>query len=247
MGEFKKLYRNKKWFEFAENVKIRDSFKCVRCGRGKYEVVLQVHHQFYIKDLKPWEYSLSDCITLCRGCHAEEHSKVEPRRGWTLISMNDLGDLIGTCEREGCEAEIRYEYEAYHPKCGYRVVGSSCIEFLTKEYKDISLEILKLYKNISNFVHKSVWVEKVVDNKSYYVESKYKHHRISIYKKNNIFYYQIGIKRKGLRRYDWKKEQVMEGKNINQVKELAYIATKGLTSNNNEEINTLREIYIKLR
>lgn len=34
---------------------------------------LNIHHQYYIKGLKPWEYDNESLITLCQDCHMKEH------------------------------------------------------------------------------------------------------------------------------------------------------------------------------
>jgi hypothetical protein len=144
MQDFKKSYRNANWYSFSEKIRARDNYQCLKCQKTKAEVTLQVHHKLYVCGLQPWEYALSDCLTLCKGCHAEEHSLIEPRRGWTLIGIDDLGGLYGVCERNGCGKEIRYEHYIYHPDWGYKTVGSSCIEYLTEEDKILSAEIITI-------------------------------------------------------------------------------------------------------
>lgn len=150
MKQKRRAYYNEKWFEFSETVQRRDGYKCLKCGRKKGDVVLQTHHKQYKRGIEVWEYPLSDCITLCKGCHAEQHGITEPTDGWTLISIDDLGGLYGTCEKKGCGTDIRYEHLIYHPNCGYKVVGSSCVEFLTREDQYLSQEVLKVFKKICN-------------------------------------------------------------------------------------------------
>lgn len=180
----KKLYRRNEWFEFAHKVLERDGYKCLKCHRSPPEVVLQVHHERYIRGKAPWEYALSDCSTLCKGCHAREHGHIEPDSGWVLLSIDDLGDLIGTCERAGCGKDIRYEHLTYHPQAGYKVVGSTCIEHLTRQDIDLSSDILKNYKNISKFVHDSDWYRGWTKNGKPYIETKHGHDLIRIYGKD---------------------------------------------------------------
>lgn len=86
MKKPRKLYINEKWYEFSGKVKQRDEYKCLQCGRREPEVILQVHHEIYVKGKAPWEYPLSDCRTLCKGCHAREHKLIEPDKGWTGYS-----------------------------------------------------------------------------------------------------------------------------------------------------------------
>jgi hypothetical protein len=67
-----------------------------------------------------------------------------------------LGALDGICERKNCGTGIRYEHIIYHPNWGYKIVGSTCIDHLTQEDKLLSSDILKMYKQISKFVSKSI-------------------------------------------------------------------------------------------
>ena len=155
----RKVYVNEKWLEFSNRVKWRDECKCLQCGRGEPEVVLQVHHVVYLEGKPPWEYALSDCRTLCKGCHARAHNLVEPARGWTLVAIEDLGGLDGVCERRGCGKEIRYAHITYHPAWGYKTVGSTCIEHLTRQDRLLSGNLVKIYKNISAHLHATAWME----------------------------------------------------------------------------------------
>ena len=156
MDNYKKQYRNRNWLEFSEKIKNRDEYKCGKCGRTG--IVLQVHHLNYKTNLKIWEYPLSDCITLCKSCHAVEHGIIEPNSGWTLISITDNEDYgSSTCERRNCNHPIRHEYEVYHPKFGYMIVGSSCVDFLTEDDKIINSYITKINNGIRRFTKKSEW------------------------------------------------------------------------------------------
>jgi len=243
MKKTKNLYTNEKWFDFSSKVKTRDGYSCLQCGRTKNEVVLQVHHENYIEGRAPWEYPLSDCRTLCKGCHARTHNLIEPNRGWFLISIDDLGSPDGICERNNCGNEIRYTYLTYHPNWGYMTVGSTCIEHLTQEDQLLSSDIIRHYENISKFVRKTEWKRGITKNLKKFISCTYKHHIIRIYGNDPNFAFQLAIKEKGIRRYDFGKSINLTNKNLNQVKELAYIALKGTICENKEEKKMLRKIY----
>ena len=70
MNERRKLYYNKKWYEYSESIIKRDNFQCRQSG--KYPDVILRTHIKYKQGLKPWEYPEKDCLTLCKGCHAAE-------------------------------------------------------------------------------------------------------------------------------------------------------------------------------
>ncbi|MBK8968614.1 MAG: HNH endonuclease [Lewinellaceae bacterium] len=243
----RKPYRNENWFAFSERVKTRDKYQCLKCGRTERESILQVHHKIYKLGLQAWEYALSDCITLCKGCHAEKHKKVEPQKGWTLISVDDLGGLDGTCEKIGCGNEIRYEHEIYHPDWGYKTVGSTCVEYLTQEDKWLSQEIIKIYKNISKFVHGSIWEIGFTKSDKEFIGTRYKHHQIRIYGNDKNYSFQIAVKETGEKWFDWKKPIFTKNKTLIEVKEMAYIVLKGTIANRESEKNILRNIYKQMQ
>ena len=123
-------YRNAEWLEFRAEVIAIDGGCCRRCGRTEADgVVLQVHHIQYHKGTPIWEYPLKDCLTVCKGCHAEEHGLIRPRSGWHLVCQEDLGDLIGTCEK--CGTSIRHVFHIDHPNWEGMTVGTFCCDDLT--------------------------------------------------------------------------------------------------------------------
>ncbi|TVV44875.1 HNH endonuclease [Thalassolituus sp. C2-1] len=247
MPKQKNLYRNDRWFEFSQRVKLRDNNKCLICHRSPPDVVLQVHHELYIPNKQPWEYALSDCSTLCKGCHAREHGLIEPNSGWFLISIDDLGDLVGTCERENCGNDIRYEHLTYHPQWGYKKLGSTCIEHLTKKDKNLSGKVLACYRNISSFVHSSHWYKGKTKSDKPYIGAKHSHDLIRIYGNEGNYAFQIAIKEKGRKFHHFKDIVRTPRKALDEVKELSYIALKGLTSDDEEEKEMLRNLYRSIK
>lgn len=124
-----RLYRDSRWKDCRRRILQRDNYTCCRCGQSKDETKLQVHHLHYYQGKKPWEYPDVELITLCKGCHAEEHGYVMPQSGWEYCGESDLEDLIGTCEV--CGSQIRYEHSIYHADWGYLNVGCQCADRLT--------------------------------------------------------------------------------------------------------------------
>jgi len=244
--KIRKLYRNSKWLKFAESVKEKDNYKCQYCFRTSKEVILQAHHKVYHKEKKPWEYFLTDCTTLCKGCHAREHNLIEPNYGWTLLSIDDLGALDGICERENCNTAIRYEHIAYHPQWGYKTVGSSCIQFLTEEDKFKSHQYLKLYKKISKALNKFNWEKGKTKKERIFIATKYRKYTIRIYEDNSS--YQFTLKNFPLD----KPYQVFKRKisNLEFIKELALITLMGLIArelDKEDEVKALENIFRNIR
>ena len=251
MEQQKKKYYNSEWIAFADKIKKRDDYKCIKCGRKEPEVVLHTHHLSYKPELEPWKYPLSDCVTLCKDCHAREHGLIEPDRDWTLVSIEDLGGLIGKCERSGCGSAIRYEHLTYHPQWGYKIVGSTCIEHLTQADQNLSEKILKIFKRISNFLYKTEWKKEISPYKEEYLFASFAHNHIYIYEVENEFSFQIAMKirkkLKGRNVYNYKERISSRGKSLDSTKELSIIVLMGLMTKDSEEKDLLRNIYRRMR
>jgi ribosomal protein S27AE len=123
-------YRSADWKAFRNEVIRLDNYACTQCGKRAADgAVLHVHHKRYIQGRKPWDYPHNLCSTLCAGCHAVEHGHIPPQHGWTLVGTDDLGDLIGECER--CGTALRHSYFVVHPKWRAMEVGTDCCDELT--------------------------------------------------------------------------------------------------------------------
>lgn len=129
--ELMRFYRDPRWISYREAIIEADGGFCQNCSRSRTDgAILQVHHKVYRVGLPPWDYPPADCVTLCKRCHAVEHSKIFPISGWELIGHEDLGDLIGACEL--CGTELRYEFHIEHPKWFPMIVGTNCCDYLTE-------------------------------------------------------------------------------------------------------------------
>lgn len=152
-------YNKHQWKLFRQSVIELDGYKCRQCGRKQSEVILQVHHKEYKSGLKAWEYPTTDCITLCKGCHAQVHGIIQPTFGWEYIGDEDLGDLIGTCENRGCGSEIRYSFTIYHPQWGTLEVGTVCCDNLTDSQiaSNLKESALKFEGRKTRFLNSKRW------------------------------------------------------------------------------------------
>lgn len=61
------LLKDPRWQRKRLEIMERDWFACRICGDDK--TTLNVHHQFYLSKLKPWEYENDTLMTLCEPCH----------------------------------------------------------------------------------------------------------------------------------------------------------------------------------
>jgi len=222
----KKLYSKKEWKSFYNKVISENNFMCSKCNRTNDEVSLQVHHISYYENKKPWEYAINDCVVLCKGCHAVEHGILEPTTGWELIDIYDNENMDNHCERIGCGANIRYEHMAYHPKIGYRIVGSTCIEFLTEADKGLSHNILLAYRKYGKEISKLknlFKVKKTKYNKDYftlsYEKSEYNKFSMVIFQNYRNYTIKINYRKS---KHEWGDQDFKYSKiNLDKIKEIA--------------------------
>lgn len=69
---------------------------------------LHVHHKYYVKGKKAWEYDNTALVTLCTDCHQEEHSKNVIK---VFSEMNDElyeADTCGKCFGSGYLKQYDY-------------------------------------------------------------------------------------------------------------------------------------------
>lgn len=70
-SEFFELYRRPEWQKKRLEVMKTAGFKCQECGDG--EKTLNVHHKYYTRGAKPWDYPASALSCLCEDCHELLH------------------------------------------------------------------------------------------------------------------------------------------------------------------------------
>ena len=62
------------WWLKSVQIKLRDDFRCQRCGSG---LELNVHHHIYESHRRYDDYPGNYLITLCQNCHLAEHTAIE--------------------------------------------------------------------------------------------------------------------------------------------------------------------------
>lgn len=227
-----KLYRTSQWESFRERILQRDNYTCCRCGRSSPEVKLQVHHLHYYPPKKPWEYLDIDLITLCSGCHAQEHGKIMPQSGWEYCGEDDLGDVIGTCE--ACGNQIRYEHLIHHLNWGWLTVGCLCADRLTgnTEASETEKRRKEEAKKFKTFRDSLRWKH---NGQRYY--RSYKSYDISIW--DNITSFRIDISFNYVNKEGfYRKERLPSHKKYPTLDDAKYSAFNAITSG-------VLETYIK--
>lgn len=67
MSKYWELLKDPRWQRKRLEILDRDGFACRTCNAT--ERTLHVHHMYYEKGLKPWEYPDESLRTLCEECH----------------------------------------------------------------------------------------------------------------------------------------------------------------------------------
>lgn len=98
-GKWSDQYKDPRWQKKRLEIMKRDDFACRSCGDK--ESTLNVHHAYYEKGKKPWEYPDSILITWCEKCHKLNHESMKGLQAELLeLSCDDLEyfhALVGCC------------------------------------------------------------------------------------------------------------------------------------------------------
>lgn len=81
-GGYSQYYRDSRWQQKRLEIMERDGWKCRSCGKGGEGVTLNVHHAYYEKGKKPWEYDGDMLVTWCEKCHEWRHSIMKGFQVW---------------------------------------------------------------------------------------------------------------------------------------------------------------------
>ena len=122
---FWQLYNHPKWQEMRLLVMEDSCFECNNCGDS--EKKLNVHHTYYEKGLKPWEYPQESLRCLCDKCHKMVHNqKTQMNRQLGKMDYLDVERIIGYMT--GIEASAKVHnvpvvlsspdmFEGFHDYC----------------------------------------------------------------------------------------------------------------------------------
>lgn len=82
--------RDPRWQRLRLQAMEDSGWACDNCGSK--DKTFNVHHKFYVKGRKPWEYDLDDLKTLCEDCHKDHHRNKALLD--QLIANADLNSLL---------------------------------------------------------------------------------------------------------------------------------------------------------
>lgn len=94
MSDFFENYKHPLWQKKRLEIMQAAGFRCQDCGSE--DDTLNVHHAYYIKGNKPWEYPGESLRCLCETCHKERHAKLEALRYIVgLLPPQEVDQVIG--------------------------------------------------------------------------------------------------------------------------------------------------------
>ena len=93
-SSYYELLKHPNWQRKRLEIMQRAEFACEYCGATGE--TLNVHHAYYEKDLRPWEYPDSSLHCLCEKCHCKFQALyTELKRQLGRISLGAMQSLLG--------------------------------------------------------------------------------------------------------------------------------------------------------
>lgn len=88
------LLKHPNWQKKRLQILEAANFECTSCGSK--DKTLHIHHKYYEKGLKPWEYPEQCLVCLCEDCHARYQEQKE-RLNFVIkfLDFADTEQLIG--------------------------------------------------------------------------------------------------------------------------------------------------------
>lgn len=94
MSTWSSQYRDVRWQKKRLEIMERDEFTCLSCGK-KEGTTLNVHHIYYEKNKKPWDYDSTLLVTWCDDCHKQRHSlQKELLIELSLVSVDEIKSVL---------------------------------------------------------------------------------------------------------------------------------------------------------
>ena len=85
LKSYSEQLRTPEWKAFRQRVIDVNGRACRACRRS--DKIIQVHHLFYEKTRKPWDYELNEVTVLCEDCHASMHDELQKFRKFVFDKL----------------------------------------------------------------------------------------------------------------------------------------------------------------
>ena len=92
MSKFHEGIPSRVWAALRRATFDRDSYRCRQCGKAG---VLEAHHVIPLSEWPDQPWTIAGLLTLCRGCHIDEHRRVESEedKAWSDF-LGELTDSV---------------------------------------------------------------------------------------------------------------------------------------------------------
>jgi hypothetical protein len=102
--------RHPLWQKKRLEVLDRSNFQCDNCGES--ERTLHVHHNFYERGRKPWEYPTESLVALCETCHTGVGLDMDLlNRAIGMLPYDARGTILGFVAAVGCFEYSNHEID----------------------------------------------------------------------------------------------------------------------------------------
>lgn len=92
MTTYQEKLKDPRWQKCRLEVFERDDWMCQFCC--SITKTLEVHHKEYLSGLDPWDYPLSNFITLCEDCHKKVTQRNASIKDHTPLTRKELEGRI---------------------------------------------------------------------------------------------------------------------------------------------------------
>lgn len=138
-------FKHPEWQKKRLKIMELANFECESCGAK--DITLHVHHKYYEKGRKPWEYPDESLHCLCEDCHKEiQDIQVEMSRQIGRLDLSDLGALLGYAR--GLESlsypNVSFSVESYEEALGIASCWGISPEDVISALEDKSINGYKL-------------------------------------------------------------------------------------------------------
>ena len=149
---YQEQLKSPKWQKKRLDILNLRGFKCEKCNCEENQ--LHVHHRFYLKNRKAWEYDNDVFQVLCYICHENEHKKENPKN---ILIDEKWFKFINQFEKNHSEDfdALRYLLHGIDTKC-----NKSDIIILTNVLNsEMAIDLINIAKRLA-LLDKLLW-EKV--------------------------------------------------------------------------------------
>jgi hypothetical protein len=136
-NNYKEQFLDPRWQKKRLEVLERDEWACIDCFDS--ESTLHVHHTYYEKGNKVWEYPNDSLITLCASCHQHEEDQIK--------QYSEL--IIETLRRSKFRADDWRQLSFGISKCIFQMPGEIMAHAYSFAFSDPNTQdfILNAYLN----------------------------------------------------------------------------------------------------